>query len=285
MRNSLKPALCRLRRNISERQILWDRFRRAKIPHPVMEKSMDKTVKEGRLFFHEKMSLVAAIHRRLFDKNPMSYSLTRDLLRNNGYPSDGNQHSAKPTSVREMPMGNAVKENKLFFLDKMSLVTAIRGRLFDKNPMSYSFTGDQVRYNAYPSDENQHGINSTSVMEMPMDHALKEGKLFLRDKMSLVTAIRRRLFDSNPMNSTFTRDQVRYTLNSFDRKQLCIKFSRILFHETLPNIQRRLIPRLFKFKYLMNKSSVKFDQAIHQELTRIINFQSLLPRCRSMALM
>ena len=149
-------------------------------------------------------------------------------------------------------MGNAVKENKLFFLDKMSLVTAIRRRLFDKNPMSYSFTGDQVRNNGYPSDENQHGINSTSLTEMPMDHALKEGKLFLLDKMSLVAAIRRRLFDRNPMNSTFTRDQVRYTLNSFDRKQLCIKFSRILFHETLPNVQRRLIPRLFKFKYLMN---------------------------------
>jgi len=221
MRNSLKPALCRLRRNISERQILWDRFRRAKIPHPVMEKSMD----------------------------------------------------------------NSVKENKLFFLDKMSLVAEIRRRLFDKNPMSYSFTGDRGRYNLYPSDENQHSVKSTSVMEMPMDHALKEGKLFLRDKMSLVAAIRQRLFDSNPMNSTFTRDQVRYTLNSFDRKQLCIKFSRILFHETLPNVQRRLIPRLFKFKYLMNTSSIKFDQAIPQELTRIINFQSLLPRCRSMALM
>ena len=221
MRKSLKPALCRLRRNIPERHILWDRFHRAKIPHPVMEKSMDNILMEDKISFHEKMSLVAAIRRRLFDKNPMSYSFTRDRLRYNGYPCDGKQHSVKSTSLTEMLMDNAVKENKLFFLDKMSLVAAIRRRLFDENPLKYSFTLDRVRN----------------------------------------------------------------TLKSFGRKQLCIKFSRILFHETLPNVQRRIIPRLFKFKDLMNKFRMKFDQAIHQELARIINLQTLLPRCRSMALM
>ena len=285
MRKSLKPALCRLRRNIPERHILWDRFHRAKIPHPVMEKSMDNILMEDKISFHEKMSLVAAIRRRLFDKNPMSYSFTRDRLRYNGYPCDGKQHSVKSTSLTEMLMDNAVKENKLFFLDKISLVAAIRRRLFDGNLMSSTFTLDRVRCNGYPCDGKQHSVKSTSLTEMLMDNAVKENKLFFLDKMSLVAAIRRRLFDENPLKYSFTLDRERNTLKSFGRKQLCIKFSRILFHETLPNVQRRIISRLFKFKDLMNKFRMKFDQAIHQELARIINLQTLLSRCRSMALM
>ena len=89
---------------------------------------MDNIVMEDKISFHEKMSLVAAIRRRLFDKNPMSYSFTRDR-----YPCDGKQHSVKSPSLTEMLMDNAVKENKLFFLDKISLVAAIRRRLFDGN--------------------------------------------------------------------------------------------------------------------------------------------------------
>ena len=50
----------------------------------------------------------------------MSSTFTRDRVSAMG-TRDGKQHSVKSTSLTEMLMDNAVKENKLFFLDKMSL--------------------------------------------------------------------------------------------------------------------------------------------------------------------
>ena len=77
MRNFLKfPHYAVSGGTFLERHILRDRFYRAKLLYPVMEKSMDNAEKEDKLYFGEKMSQVAAIRRGLFDENSTTYSFT-----------------------------------------------------------------------------------------------------------------------------------------------------------------------------------------------------------------